>query len=85
MLKKALAILAAVFVVVTAMIGQRYYAWAAQSDSPFDEVGIELHRYMPAAVQNWGCAKLSERFGGKTLPPYGCQDLNDPKQWRKTG
>ena len=85
MLRKLLIILAAVFVVVTAGIGQRYYAWAVQADSPFDEVGIELHRYMPAAVQDWGCAKLFERFGGKTLPPYGCQDLTDGAKWRNAG
>jgi hypothetical protein len=85
MIKKTLSLLAAVFVVATALIGQRYYAWTVQMGSPFDEVGIRLHRYMPSAVQDWGCAKLFERFGGKTLPPYGCQDLSDQAQWRKPG
>jgi hypothetical protein len=82
MLKRVIGALFIVFIAVTALAGQRYYAWATSAETPFDEVGIELHRYMPAAIQHWGCAKLFERFGGKTLPPYGCQDPNDPVKWR---
>jgi hypothetical protein len=84
-LKKAIGLLAVIMIALAALTGQRYYTWIAQMDDPFDETGIEIHRYMPAFVQNWGCAKLYARFGGKTLPPYGCQDLSDPTQWRKAG
>jgi hypothetical protein len=82
MLKRLLGALAIVLIAAAATAGQRYHAWATSAETPFDEVGIELHRYMPAVIQNWGCARLFERFGGKTLPPYGCQDLSDPVKWR---
>jgi hypothetical protein len=78
LLKLALAVVVAVFV----SAGFRYHQWVTQSASPFDEVGIELHKYMPAPVQDWGCAQLKARFDGKTLPPYGCQSTADPRKWR---
>ncbi|CEJ13785.1 hypothetical protein BN1110_04109 [bacterium YEK0313] len=62
----------------------RYYQWVAQADSPFDEVGIGLHSYMPGPIQSWGCARLKERFEGKTLPPHGCKDPANPRGWRRS-
>ena len=67
------------------LVGQRYYAWATNStgaSDPFDEVGIGLHGYMPGFVQDWGCARLKENFGDKTMPPHGCGSSADPAQWR---
>ena len=69
----------------TGMIAQRYVSWATNGPSPFDEVGIELHRYMPGFVQDWACGKLYARFGEKTLPPYGCQDATTPQKWKQPG
>ena len=84
-MKQAFGILTIIIIALAALTGQRYYTWVAQLDDPFVETGIEIHRYMPALVQNFGCAKLYERFGGTTLPPFGCQDLSDPTQWRTPG
>ena len=64
-------------------VGQRYYAWvtnSANAADPFDEVGIGLHSYMPGFVQDWGCARLKENFGSKTLPPHGCGTAEG--QWK---
>jgi hypothetical protein len=85
MLKKVFGGLAVIFIIMAALVGQPYYTWVTSAETPFEEVGIELHRYMPAVIQHWGCARLFERFGGKTLPPYGCQDPNDPVKWRDSG
>ncbi|MDZ4309690.1 MAG: hypothetical protein U1A24_03910 [Cypionkella sp.] len=78
------------FVVVIALAvlgagGYRYYAWVnntAGEPDPFDEVGIDLHQMMPGFVQDWGCGKLKENFGDKTLPPYGCQSDTQPGKWQ---
>jgi hypothetical protein len=64
-------------------VAQAYYHWTTQAESPFDDFGIELHGYMPAPIQSWGCGRLKARFEGKTLPPHGCQDLINPSKWRK--
>lgn len=61
----------------------RYYQWAVVAESPFDEVGIGLHSYMPGPIQSWGCARLKARFEGKTVPPHGCQDPTSPRRWRQ--
>lgn len=74
-MKKVLSILAICVVAFFGMVGQRYYVWATNANGaadPFDEVGIGLHSYMPGFVQDWGCARLKENFGTKTLPPHGC-------------
>ena len=83
---KRLLMFALLFVVLTCgFVGQRYYAWVnntAGAADPFDEVGIGLHGMMPGFVQVWGCARLTENFGTKTMPPHGCGSPADPVQWR---
>ena len=82
-MKKSLLILILVLVAFVGLVGQRYYAWATNSagaETPFDEVGIGLHSYMPKVVQDWGCAKLKENFGTKTLPLHGCGSA-DGRSW----
>jgi len=74
-MKKSLTILAVVAFAAVIVLGGRYYMWVANTlnaATPFDEVGIGLHAYMPGFVQDWGCAKLQDSFGTQTLPPYGC-------------
>lgn len=74
-----------VFVAVAGVIGYQYFAWATNASGaaiPYDEVGIALHGMMPGFVQDWGCARLEAEFGGKTLPPMGCESATDPGQWR---
>jgi hypothetical protein len=81
-MKTAARVLLLVLVAAIGVIGQRYYYWVAQAESPFDEVGIGIHQYMPGPIQSWGCGRLKARFGGRTLPPYGCGDPNNPRLWR---
>lgn len=74
---RLLAIMAIVFVVV---FGYRWYAYVTNTDSPYDEVGIELNSRMPGPIKKWGCDKLHETFGN-VLPPYGCQAGADGRVW----
>jgi len=62
-------------------IGWRWHAYVTNTDSPFEEVGIELNSLMPAPIRDWGCGRLKQTFGTKTLPPYGCSAA-DGKAWR---
>lgn len=81
-MKKLVPIIAAVLTACVGYIGFSYYDWVSSSESPFDEIGIGLHGYMPGFIQDWGCGKLELRFGGKTLSPYGCGDAADPTKWK---
>ena len=82
-MRKIAVILSLVAVTFAVYVGQGYYQWVAQSETPFEELGIDLHQYMPAPIQAWGCGRLRARFEGKTLPPFGCQDLTEPRKWRQ--
>ena len=67
--------------VILLVMGFRYYMYVTNTQTPYDEVGIELNQYMPGPIRNWGCGKLKQTFGAKTLPPFGCEGA-DPKTWR---
>jgi hypothetical protein len=56
------------------MMGKRYNDWVSHATNPYDEVGIELHKFMPGFVQDWGCGKLKARFG-PIRPPLGCSNI----------
>jgi hypothetical protein len=84
-MRKIALLVSLIAVTCVVYVGQGYYQWVAQSETPFEELGIDLHKYMPAPVQAWGCERLRSRFEGKTLPPFGCQDLEAPTKWRKSG
>ncbi len=84
-MRRIIPALVAVLIASISVVGYRYNDWVSNSEGPYDEVGIGLHGYMPTFIQNWGCAKLQLRFGGKALPPYGCGDAADPAQWRDAG
>ncbi|MFE3838625.1 hypothetical protein [Pseudogemmobacter sonorensis] len=75
-MSRFLVILLLCLVFVAGSVGYRYLSWVLNwqgAETPFDEVGISLHSYMPGFVQDWGCAKLKEEFGDRTMPPYGCR------------
>ena len=79
-----LRILALCIIAVIGMVGYQYLSWVKNwngAADPFDEIGIDLHSYMPGFVQDWGCAQLKAEFGDKTLPPYGC-GAADGRGWR---
>lgn len=66
---------------LVSVIGFRYYVYVTNTQSPYDEVGIELNQAMPGPIRDWGCGKLKDTFGKKALPPLGCQST-DAKTWR---
>jgi hypothetical protein len=75
----AAVILIAVFIVVTSSTGLRWYQYVTNTETPYDEVGITLNRYMPLTARTWGCNQLKATFPQK-LPPYGCSNATG-KNW----
>jgi hypothetical protein len=74
-MKRLLLIVIVVLVAGGGVVGHRWYGFITNTQSPFDdEVGMELNNMMPGPVNAYGCGKLKETFGDKTLPVYGCQD-----------
>lgn len=69
-----------VVIMSVGFIGFQWYKYVTNTDSPYDEVGIELNSRMPGPINKWGCDKLHETFGN-VLPPYGCQASTDGRQW----
>lgn len=53
-------------------LGYRWHAYVTNTDSPYDEVGIELNSRAPGFLNGWGCAQLKATFGERVVPPYGC-------------
>jgi hypothetical protein len=80
-MRRLVTLVVAVLVAVVVSAFGGYYNYVTNSETPFDEVGIGLAKYMPGPVRTWGCGKLHDRFGN-TLPPYGCQTDADPTQWK---
>lgn len=54
------------------VIGSRWYSYVSNTDSPYNEMGIEINSRMPGPLRKWGCDKLHATFSN-VLPPYGCQ------------
>lgn len=74
-------ILKVVLIVVIAVVGMgafRWYSYVTNTQSPYQEVGIELNSRLPLPLRKWGCDRLQQNFADM-LPPYGCQgaDGND--------
>lgn len=80
-IKKAIFIIVVAFIGFSAFVLFQWYGYVTNKENPYDEVGIELNRYMPEAMQKWGCNQLKENFGDKALPPYGCADETG-RAWR---
>ena len=68
-----------VVIVGVFVLGGRWYLYVNNTETPYDEVGIELNSRMPEPIRQWGCAKLEATFAG-ALPPYGCQAA-DGQAW----
>jgi hypothetical protein len=81
-MKKFLTLLVFVAIAVPAAALGRYYTYATNTVTPYDEVGIGLMGYMPGFIRDMGCGRLHETFGD-VRPPYGCEDETDPNGgWR---
>jgi hypothetical protein len=61
------------------LAGFQWYRYITNTESPYQEVGIELNSRMPEPIRKWGCDRLHETFAN-TLPPYGCQ-AGDGTSW----
>ncbi len=81
-MKKILTYLVVFVVGIAGFVGMKYYAYVTNTESPYDEVGIELNLMMPGPIRDWGCGKLKETFGTTALPPAGCQSEATPGAWR---
>jgi hypothetical protein len=57
-------------VVFVAMVGGRYYKCVTNTQTPFDEVGINLNAPMPGSIRDWGYGRLNK--------------LSRPKRRRRT-
>lgn len=72
-------VIAALF--VAGNVGWRWYSYITNTESPYDELGIEFNSRMPYPLRKWGCDKLQTTFAG-ALPPYGCQaEGGDGRSW----
>ncbi len=78
---KIVRLLATVLLAVVVVGGWRWYSYVSNTESPYEEVGIELNSRMPGPINKWGCDKLHATFGN-ALPPYGCQAGPDNRSWR---
>ena len=71
--------LAIVAFIVVATFG--YWLWYVTSaPSQFNSPGMDLNNMMPAALNDWGCARLQERFADGPAP-FGCAG-DDYRSWK---
>lgn len=59
--------------------GGLWYRYVTNTETPFDEVGVEINSRMPAPLRKWGCDQLKKNFG-RGVPPMGC-DAADGRGW----
>lgn len=70
------AILAVIFVAVMG-----YWLWYVTSaPSQFTSPGMDINNMLPTALNEWGCARLQERFGDGPAP-FGCAAA-DYQSWK---
>lgn len=68
-------------IALVATVGWKWYGYVTNTETPYDEVGIELNSRMPGPVNKWGCDRLHATFGN-VLPPYGCHADDSGRTWR---
>ena len=66
-------------VVVLGALGYWLY-YVTSGTNAFDKIGMEINNMVPAAMNEWGCGKLQERFGD-TRAPWGCTGA-DFQSWK---
>lgn len=70
---------AIVAVIIVAVFG--YWLWyVTTAPSQFNSPGMDLNNMMPAAINEWGCARLQERFADGPAP-FGCTAA-DYRSWK---
>ena len=68
-MKKLLSMLLVIVVALAVTLGWRWYGYVTNTDSPYDEVGIELNSRMPLPLRKWGCDRLKTTFGAALRRP----------------
>lgn len=66
-------------IAVGVVLGGFWYRYVSNSETPYQEVGIELNSRMPGPIRKWGCDQLHATFAG-AVPPYGCA-VGDGRSW----
>lgn len=70
---------AIVVLIVVAVFG--YWLWYVTSaPSQFNSPGMDINNMLPAALNEWGCARLQERFSDGPAP-FGCTAA-DYRSWK---
>ncbi len=70
---------AIVAVIIVAVFG--YWLWYVTSaPSQFNSPGMDINNMLPAALNEWGCARLQERFADGPAP-FGCTAA-DYRSWK---
>lgn len=80
-MKRLLRLLVVMAITALVIFGSRWYTYVTNTDTPYQEVGIDINSRLPGPLNKWGCARLQATFG-TMLPPKGCQSESDSKQWR---
>lgn len=66
-------------VIIVAVMG--YWLWYVTSaPSQFNSPGMDINNMLPTALNEWGCARLQERFSDG-LAPFGCAAA-DYQSWK---
>ena len=79
-MKKMMSLIVVMVAVLAVVMAGFYYRYVTNTETPYDEVGITLHGFMPGFIQTWGCAQLKVNFADQ-LPPTGCNVAGDPTAW----
>jgi hypothetical protein len=80
-LARVLSILITILVAISATLGWKFYSYATNTQSPYDEVGIELNSRAPGPLNAWACGRLQSTFPN-AVPPYGCNRDDGTVGWR---
>lgn len=80
-MKRLLRLLVIMAITGAVIFGWRWYTYVTNTETPYQEVGIDINSRMPGPLNKWGCDRLHATFGNM-LPPYGCQSATDARQWR---
>lgn len=80
-MKRILRVLMITAISAIVLFGSRWYSYVTNTESPYQEVGIDINSRLPDPFNKWGCERLHTTFGN-VPPPVGCQSATDANQWR---
>lgn len=80
-MKKFVQIVLIAAIAVVVAVSWRWYSYVTNTETPYDEVGIEFNSRMPGPINKWGCDRLHATFGN-VAPPLGCRASGEGRSWR---